>query len=160
MKLPSWHKMLWSVAIYYTWQYCLQNIQNSLDRVVTNSNRHVHVTPMLRNSQWLPTEYRSISERLHWYPKSLGPYLSYGLTDYLYGFLPFLISFSNQRNILTISLLMTHLEHGRMYLMTSDLLPVLILQINIKILHVLYALSTFFMFLWLLMFLNVPRYLI
>ena len=62
----------------------LQCIQNSLARIVSNTSKFSHITPVLKSLHWLPVKYRSkfktatiIYKQLHTgLPKYLSPYIS------------------------------------------------------------------------------------
>ena len=65
-------------------------IQNSAARIVSNSNRHTSITPVLKKLHWLPVEHRSVFKTatlvckfLHTgFPKSFAPYISSYSTSY------------------------------------------------------------------------------
>ena len=57
------------VSIFFILDYCnslfrglscfkLQSIQNTLARIVTNHRKYAHVTPILKQLNWLPVKYR------------------------------------------------------------------------------------------------------
>ena len=71
MKLPLWMPMLWSEVVWITVTLCsevssaldlrkLQCVQNSLTRIVANTTKYSHITPVRKTLHWLPIKYRSI----------------------------------------------------------------------------------------------------
>ena len=68
----------------------LQSIQNCAARIVTNSCRHTHITPVLRKLHWLPIQFRSelklatlVYKFTHTgFPKYFAPHLSTYRTTY------------------------------------------------------------------------------
>ena len=70
MKLPLWLPMLWSEVVLITVTLCsevsaldlrkLQCVQNSLARIVANTTKYSHITPVRKALHWLPIKYRSI----------------------------------------------------------------------------------------------------
>ena len=68
----------------------LQSIQNCAARIVTNSCRYTHITPVLRKLHWLPIQFRSefklatlVYKFIHTgFPKYFTPHLSTYRTTY------------------------------------------------------------------------------
>ena len=68
----------------------LQSIQNCAARIVTNSCRYTHITPVLRKLHWLPIQFRSefklatlVYKLIHTgFPKYFAPHLSTYRTTY------------------------------------------------------------------------------
>ena len=62
----------------------LQSIQNCVARIVTNSCRYTHITPILRQLHWLPVQFRSefklatlVYKFIHTgFPKYFAPHLT------------------------------------------------------------------------------------
>ena len=104
----------------------LQCVQNSLARIVANTTKYSHITPVRKALHWLPIKYRSIFKTallvykfLHsGNPKYLEPFLiprhsanntrRSNLMAYFLRF-PTLLQFSSLENILDSVLRMTHL---------------------------------------------------
>ena len=104
----------------------LQCVQNSLARIVANTTKYSHITPVRKALHWLPIKYRSIFKTamlvykfLHsGNPKYFEPFLiprhsAYNTrrsqSDGIFLEVPTLVQFSSLENILDSVLRMTHL---------------------------------------------------